>query len=604
MPSLDQERARAKDRELAQARTLRQAYNDLDRAHASLSEEKKKTEEQAQLLLELDDAKSRFFNNISHEFRTPLSLIIGPLEDLQHEKKSLSIDEFRPNVDLAVRNAHRVLDLINQILDVAKLEAGQFELNIQRILLIDYLQGIGTSFRPLAERKAIDYVLSFPEEQLEYYFDPDQMEKVFSNLLSNAFKFTPERGRIEIKLDMQDPKSVRISIIDTGPGIDAKEIEHVFDRFYQAGESSLSQQAGTGIGLSLAKEIVERHAGSIEVTSKKGKGSTFTVTLLEGKNHFDQDDYQVGHQRDLETDLEKNPSGESSLSNDDPSTSPQLESSYSLNDTVEDSVLTANAEEESEEERAIVMVVEDNDEVRKYISTHVSKEFRVLEARNGQVALDLIKDTLPDLVISDVMMDEVDGFELCKQIKSDPETDFVPVILLTARARAEDRLEGLDLQADDYLTKPFDSRELLARTANLIKTRKRLLAKFEKSDFVLHAQEKNYPSQDQGFVDEIKEVLEEHLENENFGVRELAEKMALDRTLLYRKTKKLLSESPAELLWRLRLERAASMLKADAGNISEIAYSVGFKSVAHFTRKFKEQFGKPPRSYVLDNKQD
>ncbi len=568
-------RARAHDlAELVDARTAQL------RAHeAQLETQNAQLEAQAEKLAELDRAKSRFFANISHEFRTPLTLTIGPLEDLL-EREQLA-PRALDDVDLALRNARRLLRLVNQILDVAKLEAGQMQLRAREEDLTAFLRRIAEAFAPLAERKQVRFRLEVPSSPVTLYYDPDLIEKVLANLLSNAFKFTPREGTVRLSLDLpvtlQDESEwVTITVRDSGPGIPAEGLPHVFERFYQAEESGSRLEAGTGIGLSLAKELVELHRGIIGVESEMGFGTTFTVHLRRGCAHLD-------------------PAVVVPAPRQRPAT-PQV-----AVDQVAEIFVSADGApvetSDSTEDVTTILVVDDNPDVRSYLRRHLERTYRVLEAAEGRSGVDTVRRELPDLVICDVMMPEMDGRAVCRALKQDPETEFVPVILLTAKAATEDKIEGLEVGADDYVTKPFDMQELSARVENLIASRKRLLNGNGGRGRV-QASSVEATSSSELFLERLRSAIEEHLADADFTVERLASLLGQSRSNLHRRVRAIDGRSPQDVVRAVRLERAQQLLEAGAGSVSEIAYGVGFKSVSHFSRSFRQQFGMSPSKYT------
>lgn len=585
---IQQERERTRERELEQAKQLKQAYEELGEAHASLEAEKQKTEEQAAQLKELDHAKSRFFANVSHEFRTPLTLTIGPLEDLQRDAEQAMGPQAKSQIDLALRNAYRVLDLINEILDVAKLESGRLKLQASEQNLTAFVEDRSQAFAALAERKRITYTVEKSEHPIAAYFDAVHLEKVIANLLSNAFKFTPENGTILVTVGKytngQASKNDKVffAVRDNGPGIPKAELPHVFDRFHQVDESSMRLQPGTGIGLALVKQLVDRHGGEIEVESEAGFGSNFTVILQTGKDHFDVVDLATAEAKQDIAVLQPGAA---------------IQRAERLMQESEAQV-DAPADVEAEEDVTTVLVVEDNAEVRAYVSRHLAAVYRVIEAPNGKEGLALAQKILPDLIVSDVMMPEMDGHALCKAIKENRETTFIPVILLTARAASEDKIEGLEGGADDYVTKPFDIQELTARVNNLITSRQQLLAHASPGKPTIQIGTVEVTSVDEAFLEQVRDTIESHIGDESFSVEAMADALNMDRSSLFRRLRTLLGQSPAEVIWTLRLERAAQLLEAKAGSVSEIAYSVGFKSVAHFSRRFQKHFNVSPSKYV------
>jgi signal transduction histidine kinase/ligand-binding sensor domain-containing protein/DNA-binding response OmpR family regulator len=532
---------------------------------------------EAEQLRELDRARSRLFANVSHEFRTPLTLTMGPLDDLRAGLHGPLSPEAAEQVDLARRNSGRVLDLINEILDLARAESGRVTLQARRLDLATFVGSIARTFLPMAERKAIAFDIQCPAEHVDIYGDPDHLDRALSNLLSNAFKFTPDGGAVRVTL-VADDASARITVRDSGPGIPAAELNLIFDRFHRA--RTAGTQPGTGIGLALAKELVALHGGTIAVESEEGFGSTFTITLRRGHTHLAPEQIvddsgapwtpRAGVQQPA----------------------PSLASAADAPNEVVDAGT-------SDDDVTTVLVVDDNAEVRAYVKQHLAPRYRVLEAVNGGQGLDMARRLLPDLVLSDVMMPVMDGYALCRALKSDPETDFLPVILLTARAEAEDRLAGLTERADDYLTKPFDVRELLARIANIVTMHRRLRERFAGagSHLTMHPARVGAEPADRVFLDRVRAAIEASLGDEQFSVERLASDVAQSRGNLHRRLRDLIGESPSDLIRRMRLERAAQLLESDAGSVAEVAYAVGFKSVAHFSNAFHELNGVRPSAW-------
>jgi signal transduction histidine kinase/ligand-binding sensor domain-containing protein/DNA-binding response OmpR family regulator len=532
----------------------------------------------AERFRELDRARSRFFANVSHEFRTPLTLTLGPLDDLQAGFHGPLAPAMLGQVELARRNAGRVLELIDQLLEVARLEVGSTPLRARRVELGTFVSRLGEAFRPLAQRRSIELTLDVPEEPLTVWADPAHLERILANLLSNALKFTQSGGKVQVVL-RSEPPVARITVSDDGPGIAPGDMPHVFDRFYRGNEATGRHQPGTGIGLALARELVALHGGTLEVESEEGSGSTFTASLLLGRDHLAPE--QVVDDAPLEDWTPRMPP---------PSTPvdelPAEEAADCPLESIPEDVTT-------------VLVVEDNAELRAFIRMHLRGRFRVVEAADGVQGLELARRLLPDLVLSDVMMPGMDGYALCRALREDAETDFIPVILLTARAAAEDRLAGLREAADAYLTKPFQVEELTAQIDNLIGLRRRLRERFAQQVVRVRPAQVALASSDAKFLDQVRSAIEVHMADEDFGVEQLARLVAHSRGHLHRRLKEMIDESPSDLLRRMRLERAAQLLEAGAGSVSEIAYGVGFKSVAHFSNRFQDHFGVRPSGYRL-----
>jgi signal transduction histidine kinase/DNA-binding response OmpR family regulator len=562
----------------------------VDERTDELRAEKETVLAQADALRALDQAKSRVFANVSHEFRTPLTLTLGPLDDLADGLHGPLPSPVVEQVALARRNARRVLDLINQLLDVARLESGQVRLCARRLDLAEIVADVAETFAPLAERKAITLDVRCPEARASatppttVWANPEQLHHILANLFSNALKFTPEGGCVRLTVAVQ-ADTLTVVVRDSGPGISAEDLPHVFDRFYRAGETGGPRRVGSGIGLALTKELVDLHHGTITVESEEGFGSQFTVALPRGRDHL-----RPSEIADPNDDGASTPSHGDSL--------PAL-AVGTVGDSVPDAAPPGgNDAADDADDRTTVLLVDDNAEVRTYLRRHLAADYRILEAANGAVGLERARTDLPDLVLSDVMMPEMDGVALCRALKSDPATEFIPVVLLTARAEIEDRVEGLDEGADDYLTKPFNTAEVRARVRNLIRSRQHLRAHLPTSPGLLATPD--VPSVDRRFIEEVQSAIEARMSDEAFAVTDLAEAVGLSRTHLYRRLQDVVDASPSALIRAMRLQRAAHLLAQDAGSVSEIAYAVGFKSVSHFSRSFRETFGHPPSSHATE----
>jgi signal transduction histidine kinase/ligand-binding sensor domain-containing protein/DNA-binding response OmpR family regulator len=545
----------------------------VERRTEDLRTEKIKTEEQAEQLRILSQEKNRFFANISHEFRTPLSLIIGPLTDLRDGKYGSLSMEAKVQADMTLRNSRRLLRLVGQLMDLARLEEKKFKINLKTGNICRYLVSLAEPFRDAADQKSIRFNIEIPQEAIICHFDPGHFDKIVANLLSNAFKFTPENGTVTLRAE-KCADEVMITVSDTGPGIEAVHLPRLFDRFYQVKKSEL--QPGSGIGLALAKELTELHHGKIEVQSEVNRGSTFIIHLpvlkLNGASH------------------------------------PQIETISSLDESdhsiLRNGVHAAEPGESLEEHETIqktILIVDDHAEIRAYLKEHLAEHFAILEAESGNEALIMIEDHLPDLIVSDVMMQDGDGIHLLKNIRNNPDISFLPVILLTAKAEAEDRLSGLDVGATEYITKPFNIRELKARVKNIFEQQKRLKFHLINSNrntgFQIHHDTVHTESADDTFLKSVKEVIQVELPNEDFSVEILAQKVNQSRSNLHRRLTALTGETPSAMIRRIRLELGAQLLSQNAGTVSEIAYSTGFKSVSHFSRAFAQHFGKSPSQY-------
>ena len=519
---------------------------------------------EADKLRELDQIKSTFFANISHEFRTPLTLIKTPLQDLIKGKLKGRQEKYFRIMD---RNADRLMNLINQLLDLSKLESGKMQLEVAEGDINKFVRAIAYSFESLAFRKQIEFQVNISQKTINGFFDRDKLEKILTNLLSNAFKFTPEEGRISIEAERMEDKFF-IKVSDNGMGIPKSHLPNIFERFYHVGEAS-DVQASSGVGLALTKELVEMHKGKIEVESEENKGSAFMVILPISKNNFSENEIS-----------------DTPLIRFEKTETIEKEKEFKTEKTIAVAPVLKN-------DQPTVLVVEDNPDVRTYIQDQLHEQFNLLEAEHGREGFELALENIPDLIISDVMMPEMDGTELCKQLKTNDKTSHIPVIMLTAKADRSDKLEGLETGADDYLTKPFDAEELQVRMKNLIEQRKRLREKF-KGEGILKPKEIAVTSVDELFLNKVMETVEENMEDEEFSVEDLAGAVAMSRSQLHRKIKALTDVSPSVFIRTLRLERGKQLLEQNAGNASEVAFMVGFNSSTYFAKCFKERFGVSP----------
>jgi len=545
-----------------------------------------KLKEAQDKLSEIIQVQSRFFANISHEFRTPLTLILGPLHKWLGDSSGRDVPagEMHADVSMMQRNAHRLLRLINQLLDLSKLEAGAMKLHASRINIVPLVKGIANAFESSAGLRGITLEVCVEEKEIEVYCDKDMMEKILSNLLSNAFKFTPEGGKVTVTLTrsigqlapaagvVAGEHVVEISVSDTGIGIPPVQLDKVFDRFYQVDASQTREHEGSGLGLALVKELVELHHGKIQVLSEVGQGTTFTVRLPLGRAHL-KDDEMVGAPVGVGTTMH------------------EVEG---LDREKDDGGATEVAEiEQPRSDKPIILVVEDNPDVRAHVKSHLIPVYEVTEARDGVEGTEIALEMIPDLIISDVMMPKKDGYQLCQTLKSNEKTSHIPIILLTAKAASENKIEGLQTGADDYLIKPFEPNELLARVKNLIDLRQKLRELF-KASVPLKPGEVAVTSMDDVFLKKVMATVERHMDDEHFHVEGLAAEVGMSRVQLFRKLTALTSQSPGEFIRYIRLHRAMELLEKDFGTVSEVAYAVGFGDPSYFSKCFHKQFGKAP----------
>ncbi|MGD2085454.1 MAG: hybrid sensor histidine kinase/response regulator transcription factor [Candidatus Aminicenantes bacterium] len=537
-------------------------------------------------LQEMARIKSNFFANISHEFRTPLTLIMGPLEQMIEaaadtwQQKKLKIMR---------RNAQRLLNLINQLLELSKFDSGSVTLKISPQDIVSFLKGLTASFELLTARNDQELTFHSTLEEMIIYFDATRMEEVFCNLLINAVKFTPAGGAITVTLDRQTrefpgfPQGyVELAVSDTGPGIPPGQMVKTFDRFYYSENIYEYNQKGAGIGLSIARELVELHHGTIAVESREGEhsGSRFTVRLPLGKDHWKPHEL-----------VETGPPPHRSADSCPTSVARMLEEEI---DTGEGDAETVS--EPLSGEKEIILVVEDSADVCQYIRGALEPQYKVIEARDGQEGIEKAFQVIPDLVISDIMMPRVDGYQLCKTLKQDRSSSHIPIILLTAKAAEENILEGWETGADDYITKPFSTRILCARIKNLIDIRRQMQQNHRRK-MTLRPVKTNVSSLDREFFKDLHQVIESNLSDPDFNVELLANKLYMGRSTVYRKIEALCGENPTDYIRSYRLKRAAQLLRERAASVTEVAFEVGFNSRTYFTRCFKDMFQQLPSEF-------
>lgn len=507
-------------------------------------------------LSEQTELKSRFFANISHEFRTPLTLIMGPLEQLlsRHPQTESSNDE-HALLSLAYTNANRQLELVNRILQLSRLEANATELDTSVVDLVQLVHSAGASFTHLAVQRGISIVYAQCPHALPCTLDARKMEDVLHNLLSNALKFTPRGGTVTIGVG-EGEHGVVVEVSDTGAGIPASQLAGIFDRFIQAEGSTYTEQEGSGLGLSLVRELVRLHKGNVAVRSSLGQGTTFTVQIPQDAIASEA----------VSTD------GEQTVSSVE-------QASYTA---VPDGAQT-------------VLIVDDNAAIRLLVSAALHADYRIIEAADGQKALQIARDQQPSLIISDVMMPFMDGYSLTEAVKTDLEISHIPVILLTARAASEDRIAGLSIGGDDYITKPFKHNELRARVHNLIESRKLLRQRYATS-IELKPTEVAAAPVDAEFLQRCLDVVEGELMNERFRVGDLARAVSMSPASLNRKLRSLLEVSTNQFIQSVRLQRAQDLLNTQVYTVAEVGTATGFSSTSYFVKAYREKFGITPGS--------
>ncbi|WNJ17532.1 two-component regulator propeller domain-containing protein [Pontibacter sp. G13] len=515
---------------------------------------------------ELSELKSRFFANISHEFRTPLTLILGPLSSLMDRPGT---QPFRRQLGLMHHHARGLLDLVNEILQLAKLESGSLPLQVEPLDVDETLRPWVLPFFELADQQDIQFQCVFLEAETTLYADREKLQKILTNLLSNAFKYTPEFGKIHFRAKKSGTRLI-LEVEDSGPGISVGDMPRIFDRFYHGSHAA----SGTGIGLALVKELVDMHQGKIEVESQAGKGTIFRVDLRLGSEHFAenltsepaQDQARLGVQEWA------------------PVHSPIRSQATE--------VLTANAETPA------VLIVEDHTDMREFLQEILQPSFQVLEARDGVQAWMIIERSAPDLIISDAMMPEMDGFELCRQVKTTARTAHIPFVMLTAKSSPEGVQRGIEHGADLYLTKPFEPRILQMHLDNLLRNRARVRDHFlHGQDVKLTPEEIRIAPQDRAFLDRVVRVIESHIGDSELGIELLCRELGTSKTQLYRKMKALVGQSANEFIRSFRLKHAANLLKSGGCTVGEAVFQSGFNDPKYFREAFKRQFGVNPSVY-------
>jgi signal transduction histidine kinase/ligand-binding sensor domain-containing protein/DNA-binding response OmpR family regulator len=508
---------------------------------------------EAQRMHELDEMKIKFFTNVSHEFRTPLSLILAPMENMLQT----STPDQRTHLQVIQRNAKRLLNLVNQLLDFRKVEIEEVKLSTSEGDIVTFIRELVHSFSDVSKQKNIALNFRSTIPSFETNFDQDKIEKIIFNLLSNAFKFTLA-GTVEVELSehrADENNYLRIDVTDTGIGIPKDKQSKVFDRFYQNELNGMVANEGNGIGLSIVNEFVKAHGGFMSLVSEPMKGSCFSVFLPLARVTINMD-----------------------LSEEE-----------------------ARANGEGHGEKPTLLLVEDNNDFRFYLKDQLVNEYTVLEAENGNQGLKKALHAIPDLIISDVMMPGMDGVQLCKELKSDRHTSHIPIILLTARHSSEQKIQGFEFGADDYITKPFNFEILQSRIRNLIHQRQLFQQHFQKH-FSVKASEVQITSLDEKFIKSALETVERNLANADFSVEELSKLMGMSRVLLYKKLLSLTGKSPIEFIRSIRLQRAAQLLEKSQCTVSEIAYQVGFNNPKYFAKYFKEEYHILPSAYAASKK--
>ena len=529
---------------------------------------------------ELNNRKIQFFTNISHEFRTPLTLILNPLESVMHDQKYRLSKGLSEKLNIIHKNTARLKRLIDELMDFRKLQLNKFSIKVSEIDVVDFSQEIAEHFNEEAELKNIAMLFESSGKNVKLWSDPGMLEKVLFNILSNAFKITPDNGTITIgvhqkEVDMIFPlidtekklPAIEIFIEDTGSGISQEEVRNVFERFYQVKNMNSQYYGGTGIGLEVVKSFVDLLKGHIVVESEETVGTKFRVFLPMGREHFNTEEFLLGATINEE---------QVPAANQDIPETARLE------------ILTGA--------KKTLLIVEDNTELRSYLKNELQSEYNVFEAANGQQGLNMAVERIPDLIITDVVMPEMNGFEFCEAIKADLKTSHIPLLMLTAKTMSEDWIKGIDSGADIYLSKPFDLKVLRAQLRRIVKSRQILFDKFGEGANNVKIPE-NTSLLDKGFITKVMEYIIDNIADENLNVEQLAEELNLSRSQLYRKIKSLTGHTANEFLRKLRLEKAKEIIENGDASISEVCYKVGFSSPSYFTKCFKAYFGVLPTEF-------
>jgi len=521
---------------------------------------KRMAAEETRRLQQLDAFKNRFFTNISHEFRTPLTVILGMVEPLKKRFDQNAKQDHDLAAEMIRRNSHQLLNLVNQLLDLSRLESGKLKLSPANGDMAAFLKYQAESFQSFAQTRHITLSFRSSLAHLKMAFDHDKVQTIVGNLISNALKFTPEGGRIVLELEQKNDSQIFITLSDTGIGIPEDQLPRIFDRFYQVDDSMTRKEEGTGIGLALVQELIKLMQGAIKVESVLQRGTIFRITLP--------------------------------YTPPVPELYPFAESSLS----VENQAYIIE-EDSTEDERPLLLIVEDNPDVRFYIAACVKDDYRIALAGNGAEGILKARELVPDIIISDVMMPEKDGFELCETLKSDEPTSHIPIVLLTARADFDSRIAGLKRGADDYLAKPFEPMELLIRLQNLVKLRRLLQQRYAALPVLSAASDDPALELEDAFLIKIREVVEARLSETDFDMLQLEQALGMSRSQVFRKVKALTGTSPSVLIRSIRLHKAKELLRDTPLTISEIAYEVGFSTPAYFSTTFSEEFGKTPTEW-------
>ena len=534
-------------------------------------------EKKIQQIEQLDKMKTRFFTEISHELKTPLALIMGPIDNLLNENGRIEEHKRSGLMEMIRRNCVRLLNLVNQLLDISRIDAGKMKITLAESDLLKSLRILVYEYLSTAENRKIKFIVEISNHSFITFFDKDKIEKIVSNLLSNAFKFTPAHGTVLCRVDIKNPEMegtpsvLTVMVKDTGAGISKENLERIFDRFYRVEGEWEKDGMGTGIGLSLTEEFVTLLHGKIEVTSEKDTGSTFTVGIPVGRDHLSPDEFIV-------VDTHPYSTGETDF------------------EIIHQSILK-DRDPEPNGKKPQLLIIEDNSDLREFLKEDLSKDYHVFEAGDGKSGIDIAFAKIPDLVITDIIMPDIEGIEVCRRVKNDERTSHIPVIILTAKSSQDVKIEGLTSGADDFLSKPFDIKELRIRISNLLIQRAKLRYKY---GLIAEFGEYGDPSAtvDDLFMRKINTIIDENIRNFDFDVGVLQEKLGMSRIHLYRKIKALTGLSPGSIIHYQRMQLAARMIHEKKLNLTEISLSIGISNPSYFSRCFREFYGVSPKDFI------
>ncbi len=545
-------------------------------------------------IIALNQSKFQFFTNVAHEFKTPLTLILSPIERLINSPEYRNNTElFHKTLKVVYRNTGRLSRLISQIMDIQKIDSGIINLQVSKYDIVYLVREVSENYSEYAVNHCIDYRLESAIDKVEVWIDQDKIEKTIFNLLGNAFKFTPDAGSITITIDriqkgaipggnnkqLMCDEYVKISVADTGSGIAPDELSRIFTRFYQGKDHSKANRASSGIGLSIAREFIELHKGIIRAESTIQKGSTFTIYIPLGHKHFKNEDFvNINPRRNYDKLISKHIS--------------------QYNEPI-----IAGQKKESGPTGSKILLAEDNAELKDFILDNLEDEYEVYEAKNGEEALKLAGTVFPNLIISDIMMPEMSGIELCRRIKSNIETCHIPVILITVLNSLENQIDGFESGADDYITKPFNMGLLEVKIRSILKNRMALISKFM-MDPRLDIEKLGNNSIDKDFLAKANNIVEKNIDNYDFSIEDFCREIAMSRSRLHVKLKALTNQSCTEFIRMIRLKKAATYLYDEGYNVSEIAYMVGFNNISYFNRCFRKTFGKTPTEFQREKTKD